>query len=394
MPLPSIYLDNNTTSKPSEAAISKMIPFFSHLWGVSSAPHHKGQELAPAIKEAYKHIYEFIGAKEEDNFILTSSGAEAINQVIHSTYLNATIPTGKNHFLVSALSEAPAIMAIENLEQVGCLGKTIDVNSEGIITLEALEDAITPRTALLSLPWGEGLTGAIQPLNEIRDLCQRRGILLHLDATHVLGKLFYELEEIKPDFLTFNGDHLHAPKGTGGLYIPQGRKCSPLIAGGLEQGGLRAGHLNVPYLIALAQSLKESMEAQDYVCTEIARLRGKLETLISKAIPEAIIVLKDSERLPHCSTLIFPKVYNEALLYNLNKKGIYACIGGGSFQQLSLILKAIGFDSINAHNAISFSLSRYTTEQEIDQAAAIIIEEVKVLSHISNKIFDNSAGVA
>jgi cysteine desulfurase len=188
-----IYLDNSTTTRPSDAALSKMMPFYTDFWGIPSTPHQKGQELFPGMNESYRLIYTLLGAKEEDDFVLTSSGAEAINHVIFSTYRDVSQSTGKNHFLTSNADEAPIVMSIARLERFGCVGKIVAVNNNGIVMPEAIADAITPRTALVSLSWANGLTGVIQPLAEIGDLCRQRGILLHIDATHVLGKLFYYL---------------------------------------------------------------------------------------------------------------------------------------------------------------------------------------------------------
>ena len=385
----SIYLDNSTTSRPSDHAIARMMPYFTDQWGIPSAPHQKGHELHMALTDSFKEMYRFIGAHENDLFVLTSSGAEAVNHVVSSVYRDVTVATGKNQFLTSATSEAPAIMSMERLEHLGCVAKLIPVNEKGFVTGKTLSEAISPRTALVSIPWADGLTGTIQPLEEIRDLCKQRGILLHLEATHVLGKLFYDLEEIQPDFITFNGDQLHAPKGSGGLYIKQGVKCSSFIAGGSDQAGLRAGPVNMPSLVALAYAAKEASDNRDYLGTEIARLRDRLEKGIIKGVPEASVLFKKQERLPHCTTLTFPGIVAESLLFLLNRKGICASIGGGNFQQLALILKAAGISSMLAGSAISFSLSRYTQEAEIDRAVVIISESVNKLLSVSKKILEN-----
>ena len=208
-----IYLDNSTTARPSEKAISAMMPYWTRHWGVPSAPHQKGQELYPSLTEYFKTIYRCLGAEEEDQMILTSSGTEAINHVISSVYREVTLLTGKNQFLMSSMDEAPSIMAVSHLEAFSCVGKMIRVNQQGLITLEALAESISPRTALLSLSWANGLTGVVQPIAELVKLCQQRGIRFHLDATHVVGKLFYELKDQGIDYLTLNGDPLHAPKG-------------------------------------------------------------------------------------------------------------------------------------------------------------------------------------
>lgn len=381
-----IYLDNHTTTRPSEQAIAKMLPFLTDRWGIPSAPHLLGQQLQAPIEEALRGLYALIGAKESDEVIFTSSNAEGINQVILSTYFDVTIHTGRNQLITSLIEEAPALMAIGRLEQLSCVCKMAPADRNGRITAEAIAEAMTPRTALVSLAWANGLTGVINPIEEIAEVCKERGVHLHVDASHVIGKIFFEGNEILADFLTFSGDRFHAPSGTAGLFIKAGTKCSPLILGGVEQGGYRAGAYSVASLVALGQAARESIDARDFVCTEVARLKAKLETGILARIPEAVVFFQDQERLPNCTAIAFPGVSNEALLYALNRKGVYATIGGGSYQQIGLLLTASGVDPILAHTALSFSLSRETTEDEIDQAIDVIVDSVQRLGKISQKI--------
>lgn len=381
-----IYLDNNMATKPSEKAVSSMLPIFTNMWGSPSAPHLKGQELFPTIEESLRSIYKLIGANEQDTIILTSSGAEAVNHAIFSTYFDITRSTGKNQFITSNIDEAPAMMSISRLQHLGCVGKLVNPNQHGIITAEAIAEAITPRTALVSLSWANGLTGVINPVAEIATLCEQRGICFHLDATHILGKLFFELNDVDAHLISFNGDQLHAPKGTGGLYIKAGVKCSPFVVGGLEQAGFRAGDLNVAALAGLGCAAGEALESRDYLCTEVARLRDKLETGICAEIPDAIAFFRDQERLPHCTAIGFPGISNEAMLYSLSRKNVFACIGGGSFQQIGLVLSACGISELLAQTAINFTLSRYTTEEEIDRAIIIISETARRLRKTSEKL--------
>lgn len=378
-----IYLDNNMTTKPSDRVVSSMLSFFTERWGTPSAPHQMGQELFPAIEEALHAIYALLGASERDNFVFTSSGAEAVNHAILATYFDVTKTTGKNQFITSAIDEAPTLMSINRLEQLGCIGKLVSPNKHGVITAEAISEAITPRTALVSLSWANGLTGVINPVSEIAALCHERGILLHLDATHVLGKLFYDLDNVGAHFITFNGDHIHAPQGSGGLYIKSGTKCSSFIMGGLEQGGHRAGTINVPALVGLGRAATESKECIDLMCTEVARLRDRLEEGILNAVPDAVVFFKDQERLSNCTLIGFPNIVNEAMLFALNRKNLYASIGGGSFQQVGLILSACGIPHTLAQTAVHFSLSRYTTEDEIERAIAIVSDAARRLKKTS-----------
>lgn len=378
-----IYLDNSMTSRPSDPSIAAMLPFLKEMWGVPTQPHQMGQELFFSMKESYQAIYALLKAKESDQFILTSSGAEAVNHVFLSAYLDITDPTGKNQYIVSAIDEAPSLMSLSRLEQLGCVAKVIQPNAKGFVTVESIADAITPRTALVSMSLANGLTGVINPVDEIAELCKSRGIAFHIDVTHTLGRLDSDFSKINPTYLTFNGDHLHAPKGTGGLSIREGVKCSPFIAGGVEQAGLRAGNLNVASLAALGTAAKELVDANDFVCTEIARLRNQFEEELTKQIPDVTIFFKDSDRIPTCSCIGFDGISNELMLYHLNKKQLFASIGGGSFQQIALILRASFIDASKACTAINFTLSRYTTEEDIEKAVLIIAETAKSLRKIS-----------
>lgn len=382
-----IYLDNSTTTRPSDKTISRMLPFLKEKWGAPSAPHAMGQELYPAIEESLRSIYTLLDAKETETVVFTSSGAEAVNHVFQAVYHDVTRLTGKNQFMASNLDEAPALMTIGRLEEWTCVGKMVQANASGKVTPDAVHEMINPRTALVSISWANGLTGVINPIAEISTLCKEKNVLFHVDATHILGKLYFQLGDIAPAFMTFNGDHLHAPKGTGGLYIKEGVKCSSFILGGMDQGGKRAGVLNVPGLVGLGEAAKEALDARDLVCTEVARLRDFFEAEILSQVKHSHVFFQEQERLPHISAIAFPGITNEALLYALNRKGVYASIGGSNFQQLGLLLTASGIHESLAYSAISFSLSRETTEEDVSRAVEIIVECVSKLRKLSAQFF-------
>ncbi len=386
MAIQPIYLDNATVTRPSEQVVSRMIPFFTEDWGSPSSPHRMGQRLWPAMEEAYRSLYALLGASEQDTILFTSSGTEAINQVLQSVFFDVTRATGKNHFVTSAIDEAPAILTLGHLEQLGAVSKAAAVTKSGHVTSELIGDALTPRTALVSLSWANALTGVVNPVAEIAALCKQRGILFHLDATHVLGKLYFELAEVGADFITFNGDQMHGPKGSGGLYIRKKARLSPLLFGGMQQGGYRGDDVNVPALVGLGQAAREAIESRDLLCTEVARLRNRLEEGVLQAYPEAKLFYRDQERLPNVTTIAFPGVVNEALLFALNRQGLYASMGGGNFQQLGLLLAASGVSELLSHSALSFSLARTNYEEEIDRAISIIADSANKLRILSQHI--------
>jgi len=381
-----IYLDNSTTTRPSGEAVSRMLAYYSDKWGSLSSPHQMGQELFSPVEESFRAVYNLLGADDKDSVVFTSSGAEAVNHAILTTYQDVTLHSGKNHFVASNIDEAPSLLSLSRLEPFGCAISVVKANRQGQVSAKAISEIITPRTALVSLSYANGLTGVINPVAEIAALCKMRGIRLLLDVTHVLGKLFFNLKELKPDFLSFNGDHFHAPKGTGGLFIAEGIKCSPFIVGGIEQGGLRAGSVNVPALVGLGIAAKEALEARDYLCTEVARLRYHFEREIVKRIPEAVVLFEYEERLPHISAIAFPGIPSEAFLFVLSRRDVFASMGGGSQQQISYILTACGIEEPLSKTALSFSLSRETSEEEIDRAAGIIEAVYLRLRKVSEKI--------
>lgn len=379
----TLYLDHVTATRPSEQAVGRMLPFLTDQWGASSSPHRMGQRLQPAIHEAYQSLYKLLGAPKDSTIVFTSCGAEAVNQVIHGVYLDVMRTTGKNQFVTGAADEAPAIMAISSLEPLGCVSRTAALDKRGRVTAEAIADVLSPRTALVSLSWANGLTGVVNQVAEIAALCRERGVLLHLEATHVLGKLVFELADIGADFITFNGDSLHAPKGTGALYIREGMTLSPLIIGGLSQGGLRGGELNVPALVGLGVACREALEARDLLGTEVARLRNRLEEGLVAGYPGAVVCFGDAERLPHISSVVFPGVVNEALLFALSRQGVCCSMGGGIFQQIGIVLEAGGVAPALAHCGISFGLARTTLEEEIDRAVEVVCATAKQLQRLS-----------
>lgn len=360
-----IYLDAHSATKPCTAALERMGPYLHEHWGASFAPHKMGQELINALDSRYQMIYDLVGAKEKDAFHFTSSGAEAINQVFWSVFIERARKEGKCHIIVSSIEDAPTMQCAKRLEELGCTIKIAPVNAQGQIDLAKLSELISPRTALISITMAHGLTGVIQPFEEVARIAKEKNVLLHLDATYALGKI--PLDEMPADYLTFAGDRIHSVKGSGGLFVKEGAPLSPFILAG------HGGHFDIPSFMALSAAAQQSSLYLDMMNLEVARLRDLLESKLS-----GTALYKDSPRLPNTTTVVFPKAHQEALLYLLNRKGVYATIGGPYSGHLSRIA--------GDECAISFSLSRMTTEEEIFRAADIINEAVRQLQTIAEDI--------
>lgn len=387
----SIYLDNSTITRPSERALNRMIPILSETWGHPSQPHSLGQKVIPTVKSSLEAIYQALGVDPQSHCIFTSSGAEAINHAIWSGYMDVMLPSGKTQFITSIADEAPTMMAMSRLERLGATSRLAPIDKRGRVTAEAIGDLFSPRTAMVSLSWANGMTGVIHPIEEIAEVCKERGVRLHVDLSHVLGKLHLDLKNLPIAYATFDGSLLHAPRGSGILYAKEDITLSPFIAGGLEQGGFRAGCPDIAAFAALGEALQETIETRDLLNTETARMRDQLENGILAGFPDAIICFQKEERLPHISLIAFPGIVNEALLYALSRQGVYACIGGGSHQQVSLHLTATGIDKELACTAVNYTLSRETTDEEIEKTVEIIVSCAKKLRKVSGSLVSGRA---
>ncbi|MBX7066351.1 MAG: aminotransferase class V-fold PLP-dependent enzyme [Parachlamydiales bacterium] len=362
-----IYLDHHSATRPCSAALERMTPYLQDRWGASFAPHKMGQELIASLDTHYQMIYDLVGAGEPDRFVFTSSGAEGINQVFLSIFLEVARKTGKTHIIVSEIEDAPTMRCAKRLEELGCTIK-IAPAKDGLIDVEALAKLINPRTSLISVSMAHGLTGVIQPADEIINLAKEKNILLHLDATYAVGKYPIAFES---DYLTFSGDRIHSVKGSGGLFAKEKAPLVPLILGGNEQAGYRGGSFDIPSFMALSAAASQASLYLDTMALEVARLRALFESSV-----QGEVLFKNHLRLPNTSLIAFKGVHQEALLYFLSRKGVYAAIGGAYAPHLSTI----------DETALSFSLSRMTTEEEIVKAAKIINDTVKDLQSISEAL--------
>jgi cysteine desulfurase len=377
------YLDHHTATRPLSSSIEAMLPFLRDNWGSTTAQHQMGQELFPVLNRSLEAILEVLGAKEEDRFYFFSSSGEAIGQLYQSHYFDHIRHTGKNHIVTTNIEEAPVLMSLKRLEELGCGGKILPVNAQGQLTKEVLDGALRPRTSLVSISWANGLTGVVHPLADLAEACHAKDVRLHVDASYVIGKTYFRFEDLNIDFLTFDGSLLHAPKGTAGLLVKEKTVFFHPMA---SMMGMPVGQI-----AALAKALEEGRQMFDHLCLETARFRDQLEKGVQEGFPDAVVLFQKAERLPNCCTIAFPGVIGDALLFLLNRKGVYASLGGGHCQKLSHILVACGFDETLSQCALSFSLSFETKEEEIDYAIKTIVECAHKLRELSHHLLKDSS---
>ncbi|CRX38962.1 cysteine desulfurase family protein [Estrella lausannensis] len=377
------YLDNSVSAQPSKETIAEMIPWLGERFGALESPHRVGQVGWSVVRESLGAIHALLDADKEDSFVFTSSGEEAINQVMLGMFFTYIQESGRNHIILSSADEVAHLSSMKRMEELGCSYKIVPPGRDGAVSVKALEAAITPRTILMSLGAAHGLTGVVNPVDEIASLCHERAIFFHLDVTHAIGRVPLNLNHPGLSFVTFRGEPLHAPQGTGGLLLKKAVRTAPLILGGGEQSGLRGGAFSLALLSGLGVAAKTLSEAKDYLSTEIARIRVFFEDEVLASIPGSEVLFLDTVRLPHVTTIAFPGVASEVLLYHLNSLDVFASMGGGPFLPLSATLIESGFPPEKALSALSFSFSRYSTEDDAQAAAQALKKSVEKLRGLS-----------
>ena len=380
-----IYLDNNATTKVDEKVVEAMLPYFSQNYGNPSSMYELGGHNAKAIEEARETIRDFFGAKNTREIIFTASGSESANMAIRGIL---SADHSKNH-LITTKVEHPCVLNLhKQLEKEGYNITYIGVNSIGEINEEELYEAVNEKTALVSCMYANNETGTIFPVEKIAKKVKsiNKNTKVFVDAVQAAGKIKLDVQNTEIDFMGISGHKFHAPKGIGALYIKSPNLITPLVIGGHQENGKRAGTENVPYIVGMAKAAQMAQDSLEYENTTVKRLRDKLETGILSRIYNARLNSSSQNRVPNTTNIGFEYVEGELILLSMNDYGICASSGSactsGSLDP-SHVLKAMGIPFTALHGSIRFSLSRYTTEDEIDFTIAKMPEIMDKLTKIS-----------
>jgi len=382
----SVYLDNNATTIVDPKVKEKMLPFFCELYGNPNSLHYFGTETHEDLRRAMDELYNGIGASDSDDVIVTSCATESNNWVFKGVYFDVIKPTGKNEIITTDVEHPSVSMAARFLESLGAKVIKLPVNSDGIVTAEQVKEAITDKTALVSIMWANNETGAIFPVEGIGEVCREKGVLFHSDGVQAIGKIPVDMSKVNIDFLSFSAHKFHGPKGVGGLYIRESKELTPLLHGGEHMGGRRSGTLNSAGIVGMAEALRLANEHMEYEQTEVRKLRDMLEDELLK-LPDTFVVANRKIRVPNTILISVKGVEGEAMLWDLNKHGIAASTGSACASEeleANPVLSAIGADPELAHTAIRLSLSRFTTKEEIEFASEVFKKSVERLRKISS----------
>lgn len=360
-----IYLDNNATTKVDEEVFEEMRPYFCELYGNPSSMHFFGGQVQGKVNEARQRVAALLGASI-DEIIFTACGTESDNAAIKSAL---EVFPDRRHVVTSRVEHPAVLTQCRNLTQKGYRVTEIGVDSAGRLDMEELKAAVDEDTAIVSLMWANNETGVLFPVEEAAAIAKAKGALFHTDAVQAVGKIQIDMSNSCIDMLSVSGHKLHAPKGIGVLYLRRGTPFRPFLVGGHQEKSRRAGTENAGAIIALGKACELAGIYMELENSQVKAQRDRLQGALMAAIPNARINGEGAERLPNTTSIAFEFVEGEAILLLLSELGICASSGSactsGSLEP-SHVLRAMGVPFTCAHGSIRFSLSRFTTDEEID----------------------------
>lgn len=387
-----IYADNAATTRMSDAAVAAMGPYFQEIYGNPSSLHSIGQRAAEALDDARGRIAACLGAQKQEIYF-TSGGSEADNQALLSA---AAIGArrGKRHIISSAFEHHAVLHTLDKLRRDGFEIELLPVGPVGTVTAQQVADAIRPDTCLVSLMYANNEIGSILPIGEIGAVCREKGVLFHTDAVQAAGHLPIDVAAQPIDMLSLSAHKFHGPRGVGVLYCKKGVLLTPLINGGAQERGKRAGTENLAGIAGMAAALEDACAHMDENAAKVAAMRDRLIAGLSK-IPHSVLNGDPVHRLPGNVHFCFEGIEGESLLLRLDEKGICASSGSactsGSLDP-SHVLLALGHTHEIAHGSLRLTLCADNTMEQMDTIVAAVTDVVDYLRNMSPLWRDKCCG--
>lgn len=379
-----IYLDNNATTPLDPRVLEAMLPYMTeHFGNAASRNHPFGWAAEEAVDYAREQIAALINCNPKE-IIFTSGATESDNLAIKGVF---EMYASKGNHIITATTEHKAILdTCKHIEKIGGQVTYLKVNEEGLIDLKELEAAITPKTILISIMYGNNEVGVLQPIREISAIARKNGVLFMTDATQAVGKVPVDVEADKIDLMAFSAHKMYGPKGVGALYVRRKNprvKVTAQMDGGGHERGMRSGTLNVPGIVGLGKACELCRLEMNSDTERIKQLRDHLETELLK-IEESHLNGSKEHRLPHVSNISFKYVEGEGLMMGVKDLAVSsgsACTSASL--EPSYVLKALGLSDDLAHSSLRFGLSRFTTPEQIEYAISHVREAVEKLREMS-----------
>ena len=373
-----IYLDNNATTPLDPAVVEEMLPFLTKYYGNPSSGYGFAADTRKAVDLARERLAALLGC-EPSEIILTSGGTESNNAVIHSSLRFE--PRGK-HLVISAVEHSAVLRPCQDLEKRSCAVTFLGVDQHGNLDVAELEAAIRPHTALLSIMWANNETGVLFPVEEVAEICHRKGVLFHTDAVQAVGKIPIHLRDTAINFLSLSAHKFHGPKGVGALCVRRGTRFHPSIAGGGQENGRRGGTENVAAIVGLGKAAERAAKyIADGNCS-VRSMRNRFEREVRERVSGVSVNGAGAPRIPNTSSLSFEGIESSAALLLLDRHRI--CCSAGSAcrtgsQEASHVLRAMNPNGDGARRSLRFSFGRFNSEAEIDRAIEIVPKVIRKL---------------
>ena len=379
-----VYLDNNATTRMEPAVLAAMLPYFTEHFGNPSSQHGFGTEAGGAVRAAREQVRALVGAAHAHEIVFTSGGTESDNAAILS---GLEAQPGRNEVIVSAV-EHPAVLSLVHhlAKQRGAVVHIIPVDGKGRLDLDAYRAALGPATAIASIMWANNETGTIFPVAELAALAHEAGALFHTDAVQAAGRVALDVKAAPIDMLSLSAHKFHGPKGVGALYVRKGVRFAPLIRGGKQERGRRAGTENVPGIVGFGKAAELALARPSGQSGRVGALRNSLEAGVLTRIGGCFVAGDKANRLANTSCIVFDAALGEVILTELNKAGIAASSGSacasGSVEP-SHVLRAMKAPYTAALGAIRFSFSYENTAADVERVLEVLPAAVAKAREVS-----------
>lgn len=380
-----IYLDNNATTPMDPRVLEAMLPYFVEKFGNAASRNHSfGWVAEEAVDYAREQVAKLINADPKE-IIFTSGATESDNLALKGVF---EMYASKGNHIITATTEHKAVLdTCKHIEKMGGQVTYLEVNPEGLIDLKELENAITDKTILIAIMYGNNEIGVIQPVREISAIARKHGVLFFTDATQAVGKIPVDVQADGIDLMAFSGHKMYGPKGVGALYVRRKNprvKVTAQMDGGGHERGMRSGTMNVPGIVGLGKACEICMNEMEAEAKRLSVMRDRLENALME-LEEAYVNGSKEHRLPHVSNISFKYVEGEGLMMGFNKN--IALSSGSACTSASLepsyVLKALGLGDDLAHSSLRFGLGRFTTDEQIDYTINAIKDTVLKLREMS-----------
>jgi len=388
-----VYLDHIAATPLDPDVLKAMLPYLGEKYGNPQSLHSIGQESLEAVEEARSEVAGLVGADQSEVFF-TSSGSEANNFAVKGMSL-ARREKG-NHIVLTAIEHQSVLHSAKSLEKFGFSSTLVSVDKQGMIDPEDVRKAIKKGTVLVSVMLANSEVGTVEPVAEVVKVCRSLGIPVHTDAVAAVGNIPVDVGDLGVDALSLAADQFYGPKGSAALFLKKGTRILPFIDGGIQEGGRRAGTENVAGIVGLGKAAEIAAAKLSGRMEKMRPLRDKLIDFLPRRVEHVVLTGHREKRLPHHASFCFEFIEGEAMLLNLDMKGIAASSGSACTSRAlkaSHVLLAMGIDHALAQGSLVFGLIEPTTGEDIDYLLDVfppIIERLRKMSPLYTKFLEES----